>query len=304
MSEEASMNDALDALEQEHGIELNDAVVEDVENDAVDEQQEEAEPEQQESDNPPGFIDNMDDWIAAGKDPDLFKGKKAYSQEYERIQEIKELKGLVKQVVDTAGDWKQQQQAATERQIEKYKEDAKRELETAKSEHDLDGALEAQERLNALEKTKPAPQQNPVITEFFAKNPIVDRNSQQYDDEFFQDMAMAQQTVLDQLTGGSEELAGRLTEKQIKRSMDVAYKRAQALHPDKFQSPRNNRKSAPQQAKRSAPKATDYKTRLKNTNIKSKHNPRDNNAANDIYEMIKATDPKAAEAFAKNMLGE
>ena len=38
---------------------------------------------------PPGYIDNIEDWEAAGKDPKLFKSPELYSAEYERIQEIR-----------------------------------------------------------------------------------------------------------------------------------------------------------------------------------------------------------------------
>jgi hypothetical protein len=86
--------------------------------------------------------------------------------------------------------------------------------------------------------------------------------------------------------------------------MAVAYSRAKELHPGKFVSPRNSRQAAPTASRRSESKGVDVKTRLKNTKFKSKHNPRDTESANELYEIIKASDPKAAEAFAKNVMGE
>jgi hypothetical protein len=73
------MNEALDALEEEHGVDLDQEI--DNAPEFVDDQPEEAEElvdDEPIAANPPGYIDNLDDWIAAGKHPDDFKGKNAY----------------------------------------------------------------------------------------------------------------------------------------------------------------------------------------------------------------------------------
>ena len=46
---------------------------------------------------PPGHL-SYEDWIAQGKDPSDYKGENAYKSEYERIQEIKELKSDSKEM--------------------------------------------------------------------------------------------------------------------------------------------------------------------------------------------------------------
>ena len=304
---EADMNAALDALENEHGVDLDVSPEPEVIEEAA-KIVEELEPEPEVIDEkPPGYM-GYDDWIAAGKNPDDFKGKNAYSAEYGRIQEVKELKGLVEKVVDTTGQWKKQQQADTQRQIEQAVSNAKAELEQAKDDHDIDAALAAQDKLKSLEAPQQpqatAQQTNPAITDFFAKNPILDESSAQYDAEVFQDAKMVQHKFINDLTGGDPELIAQLTPQQMQRSMAVAFRKAKELNPDKFRSARNTRQAAPAGARRSAPKAEDYGTRLKATKFESKHNKRDNNAASDMYETLKQLDPVAAESFAKKVLGE
>jgi hypothetical protein len=265
-----------------------------------------AEPEAPEpkDDNPPGYIDNIEDWIAAGKNPDDFKGKNAYKAEYERIKEIKELRQTMETIVDGVSEWKEQQKKLTAEQIVRAKQEALEELAKAKEDMDVDAALAAHDKIAQLNRTT-APPLNPVIKDFFAKNPILDEKSSQYDQEFFQDMKMAQHSILNQLTGGDPNLAAQLTNSQIERSLNVAYSRAKELHQDKFVSKRNNRQSAPAPSavQRENKGPVDYGAKMKNVKLSGK-NARDVSAAYDVYEMLKEKDQKAADTFAKNFLGE
>ena len=300
MSTQDEINAALDALE------INDPIESDpIEEETIDEIADEViEDELKPKENPLGYIDNLDDWIAAGKDPDLFKGKKAYSQEYERIKEIKELKASMQAVADGVSEWKEQQMEATAREVEKARKEAIAELERAKDDMDIDAALAAKEKIDGLNTQQPQqPRLNPVISDFFSKNPILDEKSAQFDAEFFDDMKLAQHTLLNQLTGGDQTLAAQLTPSQIERSLKVAYSRAKDLNPDKFVSKRNSRQAAPTVNRREPSKGGDVVTRLKTVKSDGK-NKRDTKAATEIYEMLKAKDPAAAETFAKNILGE
>ena len=144
---------------------------------------------------------------------------------------------------------------------------------------------------------------NKEVTGFIAKNPIIDKTSPNYDQEFWDTMSLAQGTVLNDLTGGNPNI--QLTDAQIARSMALAYNKAKAFHEDKFVSPRNKRKGgspAPGKRTPSAPSG-DYGTRLKAMQSTSL-NSRDTQANYDLYKMIEAKDPKGAEKFAKSMLGE
>ena len=302
---EQDMNEALDALETEHGIDLDQEI--DNAPEFVEEEVEDIVEDEPIAANPPGYIDNLDDWIAAGKHPDDFKGKNAYKAEYERIQELRELKDSMKSVAEGVNEWKQQQQAQTQQQIEQAIRNTRAELEQAKDNVDIDLALEKQQELTELERAQAAPprqEKSQAIVEFMNNNPIVNSASKDFDRDFFDDMAIAQQSELNKLTGGDQSLQMQLSDAQIAKTMNAAYRIAKDLNPDKFVSKRNSRQAAPTQVKRSSAKQGDYASKLKSANIKSKHNARDNSAANDIYEMLKASDPKAAETFAKNVLGE
>lgn len=266
--------------------------------------------------NPPGYIDNVEDWVAAGKDPKLFKSPELYSAEYERIQEIKDLKETMRTVVDGVSEWKEQQQLTMADQLEQAKVNALAELEQAKEDDDVDAAIKAQKKIGELEKPRQqeAQKPHPVLTKFYSKNLILDKNSPQYDDEVYQDTSMYQAAILDELTGGNRQM--QLTESQIERSMKLALSKAKELSPDKFVSPRNKRKSAPASSRTNIqPKDGDYDSKLRNVKSNTM-NKNDTSAALDVYNMLKGKaeaikDPvskakalKAAETYAKTVLGE
>lgn len=309
-TENSEMNDALDALESEHGsLDQNTDDLGDNENKEIIVDKEingDGEPEKKEENNPPGYM-GYDEWIAAGKDPDDFRGKKAYESQYETLKEVRELKGTMSQVVSGMDAWKDQQTKQMASHLEQEKATALADFEEAKESRDMDGALAAQDKLNKLNQTKPnqdsAATLNPIITDFFGKNPILDKSNAQFDSEFHDDMAMAQATLLNKLTGGDRTI--QLTDKQIERSLKISFDTAKELHPDKFRSPRNNRLSSPNNRPRVPAKenAGNYSSRLKDVKGNSK-NPRDTSSALDLYEIIKKSDPKAAETYAKNILGE
>ena len=294
MSAEQEINDALDAIEAEA-----EEVVEEVE--VVEETDEVV--EEVEETKPPGYL-TYDEWIAKGKDPADYKGENAYKAEYERIKEIRELKDTMNQVVSGVETWQQQQSEIMAQQIEQAKREAAAKLAQAKEDDDIEGALAAQEELTSLDKQATRPVKlNPAITEFAQKNPIVDPKSAQYDAEFHQDMIMIHNGKLDQLLGGDRTRAGELTQAQIERVQKLAFNQAKELHADKFVSPRNKRTAPAKPSKRATQTPVDPKVKLSQVPGNSK-NPRDASPAADIYEIIKARDPKAAETFAKNLTGE
>lgn len=300
MSDE-EINAALDALEDEHDVEEDDSGVSEDEGLVGDESDHEDQKEGE--DKPPGYL-TYDEWVKSGKDPKDFKGENAYKKEYERIKEIKDLKDSMKKVVEGIDDWKEQQKELNAKQLKKAIKEAEANLLEAKEEGDIDAALKAQEDLATLkedqEKSKNTVTMNPVITRFFDKNPIIDQSSDQFDAEFYEDMQTAQHNILDTITNGNRN--ARLTDKQIERSLKVAMQRAKALHPEKFNNPRNKRVSAPSTSKRkkSSQSTTEKLSQIKG-NINNRH---DVSPAMDIYNMIKKVDPKAAEKFAEATTGE
>ena len=256
--------------------------------------------------NPPGYIDNIDDWVAAGKDPDLFKNKKMYSAEYDRLQEVKELKSLVQTVVTNTGEWKAQQQAQMEAQIAQARIDAKAALEQARDENDFEAFEAASNKLSNIERQQPQQpvqqQKDPEIDNFIRANPILDQNSDQYDQAFAATMIKAQHTALNRITGGDRNMV--VTKEELQGTMRQALLVAKEIYPDKFKSPRNSRNNGGQPVRRVAtPSTADYGTRLKAMPATSL-NRNDAHANYDLYEMIKAKDVKKAEAFAKTILGD
>jgi hypothetical protein len=320
MDNQQAIDDALDKLE----IENDDAIVEEV---VVEEIKEEdakilefeehiAEPNPiAKKENPPGYIDNVEDWVAAGKDPKLFKSPELYSAEYERIQKIKDLEESMQTVIQGVSEWKEQQQQSMAQQLEQARTEAQAEFEQAKEDDDVDAVIVAKDKLHNLDKPKQeAYRPNPVLTEFYSKNPILDKNSPQFDEEVFQDASMYQAAILNELTGGNQQI--QLSTSQIERSLKVALNKAKALSPDKFVSPRNKRKAAPVTNRAKVQQqGGDYTSRLSSvkSNTMNKH---DTSAGVDVYNMLKdkaeaIKDPvakakalKAAETYAKTVLGD
>ena len=298
MSEEA-INEALDALEKEHNQKFDEINNQSEDDDSI----EIEEPGEQESEKqvkaeqkPPGYL-SYEEWVEKGKDPADFKGENAYKAEYERIQEMRELKETMRKVAETTQEGKQNMESQTRAQVEA-------ELRQAREEEDIDAALAAQEKLNNLKQKEQQiqPEPNPVIKRFASQNPIIDKSSNQFDQEFYNDMAMIHDSTINKLIGGDPARQQYLTEAQIQRSLNYAYNEAKLLHTDKFQSPKNKRQAAPDTQRR--PPVTEKPiNKLKNVKGNSK-NPNDKNAAYEIYEMLKERDPKAAEKFAATITGE
>ena len=296
MSEE-DINEALDKLEDEHGVENIDDSQQN-NDDQIDDK-----PAKKEDDKPPGYK-TYDEWIADGRDPADFRGEKAYSAHYDTLKEVRELKSTMTHVVDGMETWKSQQNEIKAQEIEAAKVQAIADLAKAKEDDDLDAALMAQGRITTLDQQKTViPTVNPLITDFARKNPIIDKSSTQYDADFHQDMIMIHNGKLDQLLGGNRDRAGELSQAQIDRVQTMAFNQAKELHKDKFVSPRNNRQSPASPKPRSNTPATNTKARLGELEGNSR-NPRDSSPGRDMYEHLLTIDKDAAETFAKNVLGE
>jgi len=304
MSNQEDMDKVLDDIEDKLP-EDEEVSQEDIKAKAELEGEEETQEETQEE-SPPGFM-NYEEWVAAGKDPKKFRGEEAYKDHYDSLQEIRSLKDSVSSIADGMASWKETQRAQENERVAAAIAEAKAQLAKAEEEEDVAAALKAEREITALnaktQKTdEPAYTPNPVLVEFQSKFPIIDPNSPQFDKEFHSDMAMMQGTILDKLTGGMPEKIAALTPNQIQRSLDLAYREAKGLHQDKFTSPKNTRSSTPAAKKKATP-APDLKARLKGLGANSM-NPNDKDPATDVYNMLKDINPKKAEEFAAQLLGE
>lgn len=244
---------------------------------------------------PPGYI-SYQDWVDDGKDPDDWQGKNKYSQQYDLIQNNKEFKSELRGMNDLL---RQTVDATTSMQEDAYKRgmaEAKVELDAAIESEDVNAVIAAKDKMADLTPPQAAPKANPIHGQFFSSNAVLDQSSAQFDPEF--------KGEFERIYNGRLQADGvrpdqQLSERAIQGYMNSALKSAKELFPDKFESPRNNRQAVKPNAKRAAPSKTP------GDNIKGMHittkNPRDTNALSDVYEAIKAKDPKAAEAFAEKM---
>lgn len=290
------MNAALDDL----GITDDPAINADPPKIEPEEIEEEIEEEEIE-DNPPGYM-SYEDWIADGKDPDDWQGKNKYSQQYDLIQHNKEFKSELKGMNDLL---RQTVDATTAMQDERYQQglaDAKAELAQALENNDAQAAVAAQHKID----NTPAPAStanaaiNPIVGQFVNDTPLLDEGSTQFDVEFDAEFR--------EIYNGKLRAAGvgpdtQLSERRLKSYLDSALKDTKGLFPEKFESPRNNRKTTGGKQKRGSSKVS-AADNIKNVKIATR-NPRDNNALMDTYNAMKDKyGQEVADNFAKKMGAE
>ena len=265
--------------------------------------QDEEENEEEAPEEIPGYM-GYEDWIAAGKDPDDYRGKNAYKAQYDIIQDNKALKGDVKElkddiagfgdmltgVVSAAEDTRKAQAAA-------YKVELEEQLAKQKDEMDVEGALKTSREIDSLatKETPKAPEINPVITSFVADNPILDKDSADYNADFHADMIAFHDAGIDALGGGTRPI----TDAQIAKNLASALRKAKELNSDLFASPRNNRAGTGRGGK--GGKGSNDK-KLSDFKIDDTEDPRNQSAATAMYESIKLKNPAKAEEFKKRLL--
>lgn len=267
----------------------------------VEEEQEEA----PEEDNPPGFK-SYEQYVKDGGDPDMYKGKKAYEAEKKRIDENKKLHAEVRDLKKSTDSIAEAMQEWQQSERDKMRKELEARFKEQKEAYDLDGALETREQLDSLKKEeKKPPKLNPVIVQFTEDNPIINRDSEQFNQEFFDDMARLQAKKINAMSdnGGAD-----LTNAQILKCTKAAYEEAKELNKELFVSSRNDRQGAPSKkpAVTTADKGASLEVRLKNFKVVDARDPEglNSNAPWEMYQLLKAKDPKAAERFAKSTLGE
>lgn len=293
------MSDPLDALEEEYG----DLLVDDPEpKDKVDEVIDDDDPKVLEDEsNPPGFIDNLDDWIAAGKDPDLFKGKKAYEQEYDRIQENKQMKSEIRQMNDTLRSTVDAIAERENKATARHKLELESALAKAKEDDDTEAAIDALEQLNDIKPPQPAaPRTHPVIESFIENNPVLE--TQEIHQEF-------SRIYNGKLRADGVGKSDQLSDAAIRGYARGAMASVKALYPERFSSPKNGRQTTVRPKSKPAQKV-DIGSQIKNMRHENLA-PQNRGAAGDIYDDLKSKSKKpgdkadlAAQQFAKKMLEE
>jgi len=321
MSEAAQLTDqdaidaALDAVEKEHGI-VHDDHVEVLPNDPEPIETENLDPdpapENNADDNPPGYK-TYDEWIAEGRDPDLYKGKKAYEAEYERIQENKGLKDDIASLKDSMRVITETNQEILSHRTDEIRAQLTAELNEAKETGDVDAALDAQEKLKDLDnkpaQQQQAPQENPLIQQFRKDNPLIDKTSTRFDADYTEDLQTIYNNTVDRVARRDPEtgMMQPLSDQQIARILKMAKTEANKLHPHLFKSQRNTRQTTPANNGKKASssrQSTDYRGRLKDLGGNAR-NSNDPHPALDMYDsLVERGETKAAEDFAKAQLGE
>ena len=273
-------------------IEEAEIVAEEVEE--TEEAAELEETEEEADENPPGFIDNIDDWIAAGKDPDMFKGKKAYEAEFQRIQQVKELTNSVKTMERTLKSTVDAISKRDEMTAAQHRKELEAALRTAREDGDIDAALDVHEQLQTLRAAPKQQQENPVIGEFFSNNPVLESP------EIKSELARIYNGKLRaDGVGKDEQLSDAAMRGYLRASMDSV----KAIFPDKFTSPKIARATKPQLKAKPAAKTLDIVSALKSYQVEGASSKNQDSALG-IYRMMEKTQGKeAADTFAKTLLG-
>jgi len=300
---EQSVEDLIKANEDQYNAARSGKVIEEVE-ETLEEPKEEAEEEVEETaEDPPGYL-GYEDWIAAGKDPDLFKGKKAYEAEYDRLQETKqlrdELKGMkltTQQIADSMSEWQQKQQ-------DQIKAELQAKLAQATEDDDVNAALQAQKEIDSLKPVQKPVGEPPAIQQFRQDNPILLSSSPEFNLQFDKTVERLFNAEVNRQAWG-QVVGGKVVDydqEDIKTVLNYAMREAKQLYPDLFKSPKNARAtlSAP---KKTGPGKPDPMNQLKGHIIDSK-NPRNRTAALDMAEFLKEKygDAFDAEQFANNVV--
>lgn len=271
----------LDAIEAED----KEVVVDD----NADAQEDDHEDDKGANEDPPGYISH-EDWIAAGKDPDDYRGKNAYKVMYDGIQdnkalrgEIHDMKGMLTDVVDAAEQTRINQLAD-----HKLKEQAilDEKLDTMEPKE----AIDAQRKIDAIDDTPKGPKVNPVISTFITQNSILDPQSPDYNADFAADMISFH-------NAGADAMGGRnapLSDGQVLRIMKKALIQAKELSPELFVSPRNNRGGTNRGGKG---KGSNVTGKLSTYKLGDDTEPRNKDAAQNIYDMLESIKPGGGKKY-------
>jgi hypothetical protein len=244
---------------------------------------------------PPGLVETLEEWVALGKDPAKFRGRKAYEAEYKRIQEVKELKASVKGMAETL---KATVEAIADRETKaeaRHRKELEQALEAAKDIGDIDAALDATQQLNDLNKAPKAQarREHPVISGFLEDNVVLE--SPEIKVEF-------ERIYNGKLRADGVGANDALSEASIRGYLRSALDSVKSIYPEKFASQKINRQ-APARGKTTvaASKTVDVTQQLKSYKVAgvSKQNE---SAAIDIYNSLMKTSPNAAKIFAENLL--
>jgi hypothetical protein len=136
------------------------------------------------NDTPKGYL-TFEAYTEKGGDPDMYRGKKAFAQFYEKSQETKESKAALSDLQSNVKAMAQAMELTKQNELSELTLKLEGELAKNKAEFDFDQYEKTQQQLKAIEskKVEQAPSQGepPVVTQFRANNPALDRSSPEFD---------------------------------------------------------------------------------------------------------------------------
>ena len=232
---------------------------------------------------PPGFM-NYEEWVAAGKDPADFKGENAYRAEFDRIQDNKHLKTEVKDLKTMVSQIVEYQDEVVARARQEGRQELEAELAEARENSDVDAALDAQNKLNALDAEAPTeaspPKKHEAVVRMMQAHPILDPDSDAYNEDYATDFAGLYNGWIGKLQASGQPL----TDKQIEKVWKASVKEAEALNPDVVRSKKRGRQS--QGGAGGGGGTPSGGTTLANMTIESR-NPANRNAPSDVAKALK-----------------
>jgi hypothetical protein len=246
---------------------------------------------------PPGFL-SFQEYTAQGGDPDMYRGRKAFENEHDRIEENKRLRkdikgfqNTVQQTMEAVNEWKGNERTKMRAEVEAS-------LHRAMEDEDPQAAIDAQKKLDAIDDT-PAVQrpEHPMITEFRSEHPLLDESSDDFDQELNADVEAFFNNMATQLSQGNRR---QLTDGQVTRVLRKALKDAFELRieasdevddvdddkPIPGESPRNTRgrgKAAPKRRARQQP----AKPKAEAFVLDNPMNERQTHAASEVRDTIR-----------------
>lgn len=254
---------------------------------------------------PPGYI-SYEDWIAQGKDPDLWQGKKKYEQQYDLMHELKDFKKKFSELENSSQEQARMMTEALAELKQQAYDEARKEMEQQLQEaidnQDVDEVIRIKDEMNANKApVSDQPQKlHPVYEDFFSKNAILDKNSNGFSQAIFDEFGRLHAGVL---RNDGVQPGDPLSDIARERYANLAMDRLKNLFPEHFESPRNSRQGR-QGNQRRAQQKPSPKTSLSNYKLKAP-NRQNADAAQQMYEMMKNKyGQEAADSFASSLVGD
>lgn len=202
---------------------------------------------------------NYDEYIADGGDPDFYRGKEAYKQQKELIQEKRNTESRFKERIDALEKQMVNLALTNEQQRKKEIQDLKKKIEVAKVNDDTEGLDSAYKELNSISDTpeiRPKYSPSPSVVEFIANEPRLDTSSPKFDASYYAQF----DAVLSQGINNAQSRIGRqLSDVEIRQHLEYTHNQLNSGNksdnqetlnpnrnrPNKVGAPRSSSKSDP-----------------------------------------------------------